>query len=168
MARRKSTLRVHRANTVSFELAGDIETQVAAWFDQIKEKALRPAAHQMAVVLHDALRAAVPVGKGTLRSAIYRWYDERQSASDHQTYLVGVNKRKAPHWWIEEHGYWRRFAIIKGKDGQWVTLKDRPLKVPVFVPGQPYFRPTIDAKMPEAVQAGLRRLGEKIQEIRDA
>ncbi|WP_420909880.1 HK97 gp10 family phage protein [Achromobacter denitrificans] len=132
---------------------------------QIKQEAVRPAAHAMAVVLYDEFKARVPVRMGVLQAAIYRWFDEAASDTDTKTYMVGVNKRKAPHWWLVEHGHWRRYAIAYTPKKGWVTLKDQPLKTPVYVPGAPYLRPAIDAKLQAAVQAGMNRLAEKIKEI---
>lgn len=160
--------RRYTANSASFSFEGDIESQVGAFFDRIKAEAVRPAAHAMALVLYDEMRARVPVKQGTLQAAIYRWFDESASGLDQKTYLVGVNKRKAPHWWVVEHGYWRRHAVIKLPSGEWVTVKSQPLKEPVFVPAQPYLRVSVDAKLAAAVEAGRRRLAEKIQEFQHA
>ncbi|MGE8449099.1 MAG: HK97 gp10 family phage protein [Pseudomonadales bacterium] len=161
------TARQHRANSVSFSFEGDIETQVSAFFDRIRDEAVRPAAHAMAVVLYDEMRKRVPYRLGKLQAAIYRWFDEKVSGPDRKTYMVGVNKSKAPHWWLVEHGHWRRFAVLQLPGGEWITLKDRPLKVPEFVPAQSYLRVSVDAKLQAAVEAGRRRLAEKIKEIQD-
>jgi hypothetical protein len=160
--------RKHAANTASFAFDGDIAEKVGEWFERIKSEALRPAAHAMALVLYDEMRARVPVKMGKLQSAIYRWHDDSQSGPDKQTYLVGVNKSKAPHWWLVEHGHWRKHAVIKLPSGEWVTVKSRPLKVPVYVPAHPYLRVSVDVKLGAAVEAGYRRLTEKIQEFQNA
>jgi hypothetical protein len=160
--------RRYAANSVSFAFEGDIAARVGEFCERIKSEAIRPAAHAMALVLYDEMRARVPLKMGTLQSAIYRWFDEKESGPDIKTYLVGVNKRKAPHWWVVEHGYWRRHAVIKLASGEWVTIKSQPLKVPVYVPAQPYLRVSVDAKLAAAVEAGRRRLAEKIQEIQNA
>jgi hypothetical protein len=160
--------RKHAANTASFAFEGDIAAQVGEFFERIKNEAVRPAAYAMALVLYDEMRARVPVKMGTLQSAIYRWFDTKESGPDTKTYLVGVNKRKAPHWWVVEHGYWRRHAVVKLPSGEWVTVESRPLKVPVYVPAHPYLRVSVDAKLGAAVEAGRRRLSEKIQEFQNA
>jgi len=159
--------RTHKRNEVAFSFEGDVAEQVASFFDEIKEKAVRPAVHAMAVVLYDEMRERVPLRLGTLQSAIYRWFDDAASGPDRKTYLVGVNKRRAPHWWLVEHGHWRKHKIKRLPGGEWVTIKDQPLKIPVFVPAQPYLRVSVDAKMPEAVKAGMNRLAEKIKEVRN-
>lgn len=165
MARASYRARLHPSRTVDFFLQGDIAGQVEQLFDQVREKALRPAAHAMATVLHDEMRARAPVDQGTLRDAIYRWFDERASSGERKTYRVGVNVRKAPHWWLVEHGHWRTHAVVKLPNGEWITLKDRPLPVAVHVPASPYLRPAIDAKLGAAFLAGRRRLQEKISEV---
>ncbi|MBV2160243.1 HK97 gp10 family phage protein [Achromobacter denitrificans] len=156
--------RKFKANSASFTLQGEIDEQVAQFFDRIKKEAIRPAAHAMAIVLYDEIKARVPVRMGKLQAAIYRWFDEAESDDDRKVYMVGVNKRKAPHWWLVEHGHLRRYAVAFGPDG-WKTLKNRPLVTPVFVPAEPYFRPAIDAKLQAAGDAGRRRLAEKIKDI---
>jgi len=157
-------VRKFKANSASFSFDGDIEKQVAQFFDRVKQEAVRPAAHAMAIVLYDEIKARVPVRMGKLQEAIYRWFDEGASDGDRKVYMVGVNKRKAPHWWLVEHGHWRRYAVALGPDG-WKTLKNRPLRTPVFVAAQPYLRPAIDAKLKAAGEAGRKRLAEKIREI---
>lgn len=159
--------KLFRANSVSFSMEGDIEAQVAAFFDRIKEEALRPAAHAMAVVLYDEMRLRVPHRLGKLQSAIYRWFDDKRSTPDRKTYMVGVNVKKAPHWWLVEYGHWRRHAVVQLDDGGWITLKNRPLKVPVFVPAQSYLRSSVDAKLKASAEAGRRRLAEKVREIQN-
>lgn len=160
--------RKHSARSVAFSFEGDITGQVAAFIKQVQEEAVRPAAHAMAVVLYDEMRARVPFHMGTLQGAIYRWFDVSDSGPDRKTYLVGVNKRKAPHWWLIEHGHWRKYAVLKLPDGSYVTLKDQPLKTPVFEPAQPYLRVSVDAKLGAAVEAGRLRMAEKLGEILNA
>lgn len=159
--------KLFRANSVSFSMEGDIEAQVGAFFDRIKEEALRPAAHAMAVVLYDEIRLRVPHRLGKLQSAIYRWFDDKRSTSDRKTYLVGVNVKKAPHWWLVEYGHWRRHEVIQLPDGGWITLKAKPLRPAVFVPAQSYLRASVDAKLKLAAEAGRRRLAEKVREIQN-
>ncbi|AZS80671.1 HK97 gp10 family phage protein [Achromobacter spanius] len=158
----------HTSRSVSFSFEGDIAGQIAAFVERVREEAVRPAAHAMAVVLYDEMRARVPFHMGKLQGAIYRWFDEAESDADRKTYQVGVNKSKAPHWWLVEHGHWRRHAVLRLPDGSYVTLKDKPLKTPIFEPAQPYLRVSVDAKISAAVEAGRMRMAEKIGEIMNA
>src|SRR5688500_14150671 len=135
--------RQHRATSMELSFEGDIEHKVSAFFDRIKQEANRTAARAMPVEQFDELRGRVPSRLGKLGGAIYRWLDERDSGPDRKPYIVGVNKAKAPHWWLVEHGHWRRYAVRQTKDGEWITLKAKPLKVPVSVPAQPYLRVSV-------------------------
>ncbi len=160
-----SRARKYTSRPVVFSFEGDIAGQISTFFDRIREEAVRPAAHAMSIVLYDEIRERVPFHMGTLQGAIYRWFDASQSGPDRKTYQVGVNKRKAPHWWLVEYGHWRRYAVKKLPDGSYVTLKKQPLKIPVFEPAHPYLRVSVDAKLVAAVEAGRRRMAEKIGEI---
>lgn len=143
-------------------------------FEGRVESALRPAAHQGALVLYNEVRQRVPRDTGQLQAAIYRWHDANASGPERQSYVVGVNKVKAPHWHNVEYGHWRYNKIINGHpqrsksrgSARGPGAHDLPgaLNAPVFVPAQPYFRPAYDAAIGRAMNAGYRRLVEKIQD----
>lgn len=147
--------------------------------DHVRDNVLRSAAHAGAEVLYNELSYRVPVYSGTLASAIYRWHDKDKSQPGRQTYAIGVNKRKAPHWHMVEFGHWRRYRIIptrgqpdaKFKDafqdfnGQWYIPTKEPI-TPVFVPGTPYLRPTWEAKGKAAIDAMLARARQRIAEFK--
>ena len=155
-------------SAVRFTFEGDIAAQVAAFAKKVQEEATRPAARAMALVLYAEMRERVPYRLGALQASIYHYFDSTASRDGRMTYLVGPNKRKAPHWHLVEYGFWRRYKVHMLPDGSFVTLTKSPLAAPVFQPGTPYIRPAYDAKIAEAGQAGLRRMAEKIQEIRGA
>lgn len=150
-------------DSVSIGFDDGISAGLRKFANDLREKALRPAAHAAAVVLYNELQQRVPEESGRLKSAIYRWHDDKRSIDGRQVYVVGVNKRKAPHWHLIEYGHWRvnRFRLI---DGKWVATKER-LPQPVWVPAQPYIRPTYDGKIDTAVDAAKARLTEKFKEI---
>lgn len=148
------------SDTFAIALNGDIQGQLKKFFVDAADKVYRPAAYVASTVLYDEVVQRVPERTGKLKSAIYR-YREKQDTQDKAIFYVGVNKRKAPHWWLIEHGHWqRRQAILL--NGRWVTLKN-PLANPKYVPAQPYFRPSIDAKMNEALQAGLTEFKKRFE-----
>lgn len=128
------------ANAVSFKFQGDIGAQLRRLADDIREKALRPAAYRVARIMYDEMKLRVPVHTGTLRDAIYHWHDDKRSTAGKQVYVIGPNKKKAPHWHLVEFGTARSAA-------------------------RPYIRSTYDAKITYALKAGKARLAEKIKEL---
>lgn len=160
MARDKRAEVFSRESTHSDQAASGI----LAALDQLQQRVadgLRPAAHQGALVLYNEVLQRVPTDSGLLRSAIYRWHDDKQSTADRQIYQIGVNKRKAPHWHLIEYGHWRanRFRLI---DGKWLPTRER-LDTPVWVPANPYIRPAFDARLEGAFDAARRRMAEKLE-----
>jgi HK97 gp10 family phage protein len=132
--------------------------------DEIRQKALRSAAHAGAEVMYAEMRLRVPVDEGTLYGSIYQWHDENRSGFNRQVYVVGPNKKKAPHWHLLEYGHWRVNVVIR--DGsRWIATKER-LPQPKWVPAVPYARPTFDSKAAVAVEAMKLRLAARIEEIK--
>ena len=161
MARSKSARQFGR-ESVSISTA---DAGLLAGLDQLQQRvadALRPAAHQGALVLYNEVKQRVPKDSGQLSAAIYRWHDDKRSTAERQIYQIGVNKRAAPHWHLIEYGHWRvnKFRLI---DGKWVPTRKRLAK-PVYVPARPFIRPAYDAKLPEAFAAARRRMAEKLKD----
>lgn len=136
--------------SISFD--NNIEQGLNKLFADASNELYRPAAYAAATVLYNEVVTRVPERTGKLKSAIYR-FREKQDTDDKSIFYVGVNKRKAPHWWLIEHGHFQQKQALL-IDGKWVTL-DRPLANPRYVPAKPYFRPSVDAKMQDALQAGI-------------
>lgn len=145
-------------------MRGSLVQALRAYTDAVRDQALRPAARAGALVFYREMRAAAPVGDGVLQASIYHWHDSTRSVDGRQVYLVGPNKRKAPHWYNVEYGHWRVNVVFVGEDGKLVATKAR-LATPVWVPGHPYIRPTWEAWRQEAVRAMRRRLVERLREI---
>lgn len=158
------TEKVYRGKNgfVSARFRGSLAEKVKA-LGKGAEEALRPAAQAGAQVFYDEMRARVPVAEGVLRDSIYQFYLERKSTEARQVYVVGPNKGKAPHWHLVEFGHWQPYAVVQ-IDGQFVTLKDRPLPAPVFVPAAPYIRPTLDATSTQALEAMRERYTQALRE----
>lgn len=165
MARYKSQATKHTRDTVSAALGGDIAGDLAKFTEAIQGKAARAGAFAAATVLYDEMSVRVPTDEGTLKGALYRWHDEDQSADGKQVFAVGVNKRKAPHWHLVEYGHWRHYRLIKIGDA-WVTLRNRPLDTPEWVPASPYIRPSFDAKISSALLAAKQRMVDVLQETK--
>lgn len=146
------------------------------------EAALRPAAHAGALVFYETMRTKAPVQSGRLRDSIYRVHVAAKSGPLQQFYQVGPNTGKAPHWYWAEFGHWRYNAMAAG--GGWLPSKSRKsakvknppanfkavhdlptaLNEPVFVPANPYIRPTFDATKHYAITAMQLRFAEVLKE----
>jgi HK97 gp10 family phage protein len=140
MVRRYSPQMATR-QSFSMRFDNDLGEQLREFAAEVKEKVLRPAAYAMAVVFYREMKLRAPVYTGTLRDAIYHWHDDKRSNPNRQIYVIGPNKVKAPHWHWVEYGNRRTVA-------------------------HPYIRPTYDAKVQEAVSAGLARMKQLMQELR--
>jgi len=140
----------------------------------VREKVLRSGAFAGSNVFYLEMRMRVPVKEGTLYGAIYQWHDDKSTAN-RQTYFIGPNKRKAPHWYFIEYGHWLYNRLV---DGKWQRSKESKnargpgahtlpgaLKVPVFVPPKPFVRPTWESKRKIAITAMKQRMAERFREI---
>lgn len=138
---------------IETNLSGDLERSIDQFAEKLRGEALISAAAAMARPIYEELltraspernnraRGRRPKGKrpGTLQSAVYRTLSESRSDNDTKAYHVGVNKGKAPHWHFLEYGTSHQ-------------------------PAYPFIRPSYDAKIDEAIAAGLAHLKEKFQE----
>ena len=137
---------------------------------------LRSGAYAGIRVFYDEMRLRVPVDEGTLYQAIYHWHDDRRSGPFQQVYAAGPNKRKAPHWYVVEFGHW--LYNRRGPDGKWLRSKSDSgsrgpgahnlagaLATPVWVPAQPYVRPTWEAMKGVALGAMRVRMRERFSEV---
>lgn len=165
------TAKLYDKQTVSFRFDSDIAEQLASYVGRIKEEAMRPAVFAGITVLYDEMRFRAPIDKGDLRDSIYRWR-VKQPTGDKVTFYVGVNKRKAPHWWLVEYGHWQYYVTGIAKSGpnagKWVTNHNLPLAQPKFIPAEPYIRPTIDSTLALAMQTSLQELKKRIKAFNQA
>lgn len=127
------------------------------------QAALRPAAHAGAIVFNNEMLARVPVDDGDLKASLYRFFVDRKSSDTRKVYVVGPNKKEAPHWHLQEFGHWRVNVVVRDAKGKLIATTER-LDDPVFVPANPYIRPTFDAKAGEVVNAMKVRYAEKLRE----
>lgn len=164
MAEYKSQAKMVAGQSISMGLSGDFMAGIEKLASVVKDSAAKSGAWAAATVLYDEMGVRVPKDQGKLSDSLYRWHDEAQSADGRQVYAIGVNKRKAPHWHLIEYGHWRHYQTVK-IGGQWVTLKARPLDMPVWVPASPYIRPAFDAKIHTALDAAKQRMAARIKEL---
>lgn len=168
---------------VSMSFESNITESIAAFEQDIREHVVRSAAYAGAKVLYDAMRRIVPVYKGTLYGSIYHWFDKKHSTAARKIYLIGPNKREAPHWYNVEYGHW--LYNRQSPTGQWLRSKsnknaripnppamfkavhDLPgaRDVPQWVPAQPYVRTTWVYHSETAMRAARARAKERIRDI---
>lgn len=123
-------------SSVSFELTGDIKTQLEAYADKVKET-FRPACFEAATVIYDEMKIRAPVKSGGLREAIFR-YRLKENNNDESVFFIGVNHIKAPHWHFFELGT-RNMAA------------------------RPFIRPSYDAKIAKAAQRATDVIRERLK-----
>lgn len=126
---------------VGLDMTDDIE----AMFDKLEQKVqtqvLFSGAAAAAKVFYEEVQsqASRHVKTGLLYSAIYRKYSPEKSTPGRIVYNISVNKAKAPHWHFLEYGTSRQ-------------------------PAYPYIRPAW-ARANYAMRVGIKRMGERMQEI---
>jgi hypothetical protein len=169
-----SKARSFRVSNVKLGLDGNIIQALSKFEGRIKDEVLRASAFAGATVLYEDMRTRINSKSGKLRDSIYRYRDRNAEADYHKSYIVGPNKRKAPHWYNVEYGHWRynRWA------GRWLRSKSNPsargpaahdlpgrLDTPVWTPAQPYIRPTYEGSMGRAMQASLSKARELVENV---
>ena len=148
--------------TFAMQLDSGITDALQALSDNFVNQVCRPAAFVASTVLYDEMLRRVPKHSGTLENSIYRWR-EKAGTDQRAIFYVGPNKRTAQHWWLVEHGHWQIYQIYWNEEKQaWRTSK-KLLAAPRYVAAQPYIRPTYDAKMKVALQAGLAEMQRRIK-----
>lgn len=163
-AGRAKTTKLLPKQLVGMNVESNMSEGLKKFERDIREKALRSAAHAGAIVFYNEMRQRVPVDEGTLFGSIYRYHDEKKSTDTRQVYAVGPNKGKAPHWHLIEYGHWRVNKLVKNEAGKWVATRER-LESPIWVAAAPYIRPSFDGKVNESIRAMKLRLSERIKEI---
>ncbi|WP_086925406.1 HK97 gp10 family phage protein [Variovorax sp. JS1663] len=155
---------LYQKDTIGINVVSNVTESLAALEAGIKEKVLRSAARAGALVFYTEMRQRVPVKSGELFQSIYHYHDDKGSTPNRQTYFVGPNKSKAPHWHQVEFGHWQVNVVVKLPNGRLAATKER-LATPKWIPAKPYVRPTWDAKKQAAVTAARLRMGERLKEL---
>lgn len=151
---------------------GDIDVSGAiAGLDRLAGEQLQSLARSMGVaggqVLRDEAKLRAPRESGTLAESIYLAFKDGKSTEARAVYSVTWNSRKAPHGHLLEFGHWQPYQVVK-INGQFVTLKDKPLENPKWIAAHPFLRPAFDSSSGRAVTAmqdrGRARLAELLAE----
>lgn len=98
--------------------------------------------------------------RGLLANAIYLVYELEAETNHSFTYKISWNAKIAPHGHLIEFGHWMTHKVYKAANGEWYTLKDQPLKEPVWVSARPFMRPTFDSYSNVAIRVAFLR-GQK-------
>ena len=134
----------------------------------LKDRLLRSMLVASGKVLRDEAEARVPVKTGRLKSAIYLAHSPERSTGGMQVYHVSWRKAffgGARHGHLIEFGHWQTHQIVKLANGEWITLEDRPLSTPKWVPAHPFLRPAVEAAAARAVAAGAARGKQRLPEL---
>lgn len=143
-------------------VSGDLLASLARFELAITEKVLFTGAATMARVIYDEVKLNTTAPKlgtktGNLNSAIYWVKSPEESTPVSKVYKISWNKRKAPHGHLIEFGHFMPYKVVQLRNGDWITLKNRPLASPKFVAARPFIRPAF-SRMPEAIKAGLANM----------
>ena len=135
--------------------------------EDVQSKVIRSAAYAGARLIYEELQTRVPHGTtGNLAGAVYHKYLDGKSKNGVHAYAIGVNTRKAPHWFLVEYGHFTYFqSYLSSKDGKWHTDKTRKLDTPKWVPPNPYLRPTFEATASQAIRAVQQRMVDRLREV---
>ncbi len=164
------------ATTGKIGLDGDLIGALEKFEKAIYETVLRSAAYAGAEMMYKEVQMRVPVRTGKLKESLFVYFDRKLDQPTFKSYLVGPNKRKAPHWYNVEYGHFR-YNRSNGQGG-WMRSKSNPnargpgahdlagaLPVPIWVPAKPYMRSAYDAKIAACLNRMKERLGERIKEL---
>lgn len=157
---------INRSQAIGIGVGGNIKESLDGFARKVQERAARSATFAVADAIRNEMKINARKGEyatGALADAIYTYYDTEKSDGKTHVYAVGVNKRKAGNWHWIEYGRWRHYQTIK-IDGEWVTLKDRPLDVPVWVPPTPYLRPAYESQILTSFDVFKRRFASALRE----
>jgi hypothetical protein len=103
--------------------------------------------------------------RGLLASAMYLAYDTDAITSHSFTYKVSWNSRIAPHGHLIEFGHWLTHVVYKASNGEWYTVKDKPLREPIWVAARPFLRPTFDSYGGTAIRVMIQRGQEELPQL---
>jgi hypothetical protein len=150
---------------------------------ELREHIIRSVAYAGADLMYKAMKMHVPVRTGETYGAIYHWFDKKRSTDWKKIYMIGPNKQKAFHWYNLEYGHYR---YNKSIDFKWQKSKSNKnakvstpgtmdtsvhdiakgrLPIPIWVPATPFIRETYSGNIDAALEAGKRRMREKMREV---
>ncbi len=156
------------ASGIRMELDDTMQRTLDSLDGPFKESLARRMLVEGGVLLRDAAKSNARLAankegaetRGLLASAIYLVFDTDASGKTSFTYKISWNSKVAPHGHLVEFGHWRTHVVYKASNGEWYTIKDRPLDSPVWVAARPFLRPTWDSYRGAAVRVMIAR-GQK-------
>lgn len=111
--------------------------------------------------LKGGANAKKPPKPGLLRDAIYLAYSDNRSDSAQGRFVYSVtwNARKAPHGHLLEFGHWRYNKIL------WDMPRKEELPEAEWVAANPFLRPAFEAVSSLAIEIGIARGRERLEEL---
>lgn len=171
-------------------------SDLEAWIETIgeaAEQAVRPATHDGARVIYEAVKANVariPQKTGNLAQSIYYAYSRDNSVDGRvATYHISWNASTAPHGGLLEYGHWQRYAARYVEGRGWVTLvrpemrgQPKPRRRasqaqkdayyvlrrggPVYIPGKAFMRQALISVPDKAIDAARTTIFKALEEVK--
>lgn len=131
----------------------------------MKESLARRMLVSGGVMLRDAAKsnAAMSANKegkearGLIARAIKLTKTPEDDTPDRFNYRIYWDSKIAPHGHLIEFGHWMTHQVYKASNGEWYTLKDKPLATPKWVAARPFMRPTFDSYQYTAIRVMILR-----------
>ena len=181
MARNASGPALFKQSVMTSKFKDGITSALQKAEIELREHIIRSVAYAGADVLYKAMRMNVPVRTGDTYGAIYHWFDVKRSTDWRKIYMIGPNKKKAPHWYNLEFGHYR---YNKSMNYKWMRSKSNRnaklqtpgvmdtaihdiaggrLPAPIWVPAVPFIRQTYSSSIDAAHRASITRMNEKFK-----
>lgn len=135
-----STAQLFKKDSIGIGVSSNVAEGLKRLEEGIKQKVLRSGARAGALVFYNEIRLRVPFATGELYNSIYHWHDDKKSTPTRQTYAIGPNKKKAPHW------HWVEYGNIN-------------------MAARPYIRPSYTGKQAAALAAVNARMSVRMKEL---
>ncbi len=143
--------------SLTIEGLAELEEDVRRMAKSVNADNVEPLLAEGARMIRDRARELAPVKLGVLRRAVIYKKLSRRGANRPAPYLVGVDRKKAPHAFIVEHGSPGRFKKqSKGK----ASFRRRLGASSGPMPARPFLRPAWDELKDDAytvVRDGIKR-----------
>lgn len=134
------TAQQFQKDSIGITVLSDVSQALKRLEKGVLEKVLRSGARAGALVFYNEIRLRVPFKSGKLYESIYHWHDDKKSTAKRQTYAIGPNKQKAPHW------HWLEYGNI-------------------HTAAKPYIRPSYTGKQAAALAAVNARMSVRMKEL---
>lgn len=149
-----------RLEQLSADIAGKVgRAATAAGANVIKKAAIANAPSDTGNLKKNIISKRIPSGESHLTSEhivtvrVGKLTEKQKAKGLHDAFYA----RQV------EFGHFRRYVSVPTSGGDWITLKDKPLASPVWVPAQPFLRPAYDNNKTKAIEAMKARIEARLK-----